>query len=54
MAFRYPDCEFCANHDNDPTVCDECQDADEFEPYDDDASLAAETIHFHPRLKEAA
>lgn len=48
MAYRYEDCEYCANHGNDPTVCDECSDADEFQPFEEDMS-AVSPIRFYER-----
>lgn len=49
MAYKFEDCEYCANHGNDPTVCDECNDAEEFEPYEEDMAAKAEPIQFYER-----
>lgn len=38
-AFRYEECEYCAFHNVEPGICDECDDASEFEPYEDEDSL---------------
>lgn len=34
MAFRYPECEFCANHGN-HDLCDDCDEGDAFEDVED-------------------
>lgn len=34
MAFRYTECEFCANHGN-HDLCDDCEDGDAFEDIED-------------------
>lgn len=32
MAFKYPDCASCYFHDREPTICDECDEGDNWEP----------------------
>lgn len=54
MAYKYQDCEFCANHENDPSICDDCEDAEDFEPYDEDAASTFQPVHFRQRMKVAA
>lgn len=41
MAFKYPECEFCANHRGHEDICDQCEDGDCFEDVEDRASLRA-------------
>lgn len=33
-AYRYEECETCANHQYDPEMCDECDEGDMWEPGD--------------------
>ena len=53
---RFEECDYCVNNDNDTSQCDYCEDADRFEPYEDEDSLKSteQPINFYPRLKEAA
>jgi hypothetical protein len=52
MAYRYPECEFCNNHETDPFECDECEDGDNYEGADDVENL---TYHeFISLLRKAA
>jgi len=41
-AYKYEGCEFCAFHDVEPGICEECEDESEFEPMDDDMSASAQ------------
>lgn len=36
MAFKYPECEFCAFHNVEPGICEDCEDGSEYEPETDD------------------
>lgn len=35
----FPECEQCFNRENDPAICDDCEDADCFEPDDEDCDV---------------
>lgn len=41
MAAKYPDCESCAFYGVEPAICDECEDADQWEPADDEDYYSA-------------
>jgi hypothetical protein len=47
-AFQYPGCEFCAFHEVEPGICEECEDESEFEEAETEDSLTQE------EYKEAA
>lgn len=47
-AYRFEECEYCAFHNVEPGICDECEDASEFEPDEEQDSLE------HEPLAEAA
>jgi len=36
MAFKYEECQWCAFHDVEPGICDECEDASEYQPSEED------------------
>jgi len=36
---RFEECDGCINRKYDPEQCDECEDADHFEPYEEEDSL---------------
>jgi hypothetical protein len=38
-AYRYEECEYCAFHNVEPGICDECEDASEFEPDEEEDSM---------------
>lgn len=55
---RYPDCESCAFQDE-PAICDECDDADQWEPGEDlgfspgqVTSTRTKVIRIHPKTPE--
>lgn len=35
-SMKYPECEGCINRELDPFQCEDCEDACNFEPYEDD------------------
>lgn len=43
MAFKCEDCPYCAFHDVEPAICDDCEDGSEFEPDDEDS------LHLAPK-----
>lgn len=47
-AYKYAGCEFCAFHEVEPGVCEECEDESEFEEAETEDSLTQE------EYKEAA
>lgn len=58
MAFKYPECEFCAFHNVEPGICEDCEDGSEYEPESDDESEDSLGMRakkwFAKQLKEAA
>lgn len=59
MSDRYEDCVSCAFQGEDHPICDSCEDADQWEPADDDMMDSRDQqdkkpIHFYPPLKKAA
>jgi hypothetical protein len=45
---KFPECEGCMNKDFDPFQCDDCEDACNFEPYEEeeeDSSVEEMNIH---------
>lgn len=54
MAYKFPECEDCVNHDADPTACDECYDGDNYEPFDEEYDLAQAVLARVIKIKEAA
>jgi hypothetical protein len=58
MTDRYEDCVSCAFQGEDHPICDSCEDADQWEPADEDMldsgeDISAKPIYFYP-LKKAA
>lgn len=41
-AYRYEACEYCAFHNVEPGICDECDDASEFEELETEDSTSQE------------
>ena len=41
---RYPDCESCAFYNVEEAICDECDEADQWEPADEDPNLPIEVF----------
>lgn len=62
MGPRYPDCESCAFHHVEDAICDDCDDADQWEPdepTDEVITTTKRVIHTmrfyrNKKLKEAA
>lgn len=40
-AYKYEGCEYCAFHDNEPGVCEECDNESEFVPFEEEDALEA-------------
>jgi hypothetical protein len=49
-AYKYEGCEFCAFHNEEPGICEECEDESEFEPAED----MEDSLNIKEELKEAA
>jgi hypothetical protein len=51
--FLFPECQACYFHNREPAICENCEDASEFEPADDlDSKLsqrAAAVVRFYRR-----
>lgn len=41
---KFPECETCVNREFDPFACEECEDADLYEPEDEGAADYAEAV----------
>lgn len=51
----FPECEQCFNRENDPAICDDCEDADCFEPDDEDCDVEEDLAYIAIEVyKEAA
>lgn len=42
---KYPECEYCMNKEYDPLACDDCEDADNFEPYEEEEDSSVEEMN---------
>lgn len=52
MSTRFPECEDCAFHGVEPAICDECEEADQFEQLDENSSTSV-PIYFRDWRKAA-
>lgn len=47
---RYDDCESCAFHETETVICDDCEDADQWEPAEPmDAAPQQQVVQFYDR-----
>lgn len=51
---KYPECEYCQFNDDENGICDFCEDADQYEPYEEDTLEDLKTMTQEFREKEAA
>lgn len=50
---RYEDCESCAFYEEEPAMCDECEDADQWEPADSLGLVRPVPMNYIPMKKAA-
>lgn len=43
MAYRFEECEYCAFHEVEPGICDECDEGSEYEPDAESEDAAVDT-----------